>query len=167
MARAHFSYFAADVLLELADELFLLRDGFLDQVTNGYQPDQLAAVQYRQMTQVTIGDERQALGHALFRVHGDHWAAHDLAHRGAYRGAAFENALARIVTLTDHAHHLAVLGYRQGADVVVSHLLQCAEYRIVRIDGEHLFDFLALYYLCHRFHSTLLYASPAMNRCKN
>src|SRR5690606_40013909 len=88
----------------------------------------------------------------------------DLAHQGTDRGAALEYALAGIVTLADHAYHLAVLGDRERPDVVLSHLPQCIEYSVLRIHRMDLLDLLGLDYLSHSLHSMLLFICRAIGQ---
>src|SRR5690606_9725283 len=102
------SDFSANVLLELTDQLLLLGNGLLDQVTDGDQAHQLAVFQHRQVAQVTIGDQRQTLLHAHLRIYRNGRATHDLPHQGTDRGATLQYALAGIVTLADHTYHLAI-----------------------------------------------------------
>src|SRR5690606_39638584 len=90
-------------------------------------------------------------------LHRNGRTAHGLAHQGTDRGAALEYALAGIVTLADHAYHLAVLGDRERPDVVLSHLLQCVQHGVIRVHRMHLLDLLGLEYLGLCFHSMLLF----------
>ncbi len=60
--------FAANVLLQLLDQVRLFGNGFLDQVTDGQQADESAVVDHGQMSQVFFGHDAQAGLDGLVRI---------------------------------------------------------------------------------------------------
>ncbi len=120
----------------------LLGNGFLDQVTNRQQPDQLAILHHRQMAQTFVGHDAQARVDGLVRIDGDHRRDHDVAHRRTHRRTAMQHQLTGVIALTDDAQHFIVLHHQQGPDVFLGHLHQRFEHHVIRFDLVHFLIFL-------------------------
>src|ERR1051326_3652097 len=114
---------AFDVLLQLLDSELLLADDRLDEIANRDDPDQTALFQNRQVAYALVGHDRHALLDALVEARIEDVRGHDLAHLGRGRGAAFEDDLARVVALGDHADDLLAFADDEGTDALGGHEL--------------------------------------------
>src|SRR5216684_2624506 len=96
--------FRRDVVLQVLDRFFLLRDNPLHQVTDGDNSKHLLALHNREMTYAVSGHDIHARVHGLLRGHENHWAGHDLLDQGRPRRSSLEDDLPGVIALRDDAH---------------------------------------------------------------
>src|SRR5216683_6725533 len=113
--------FRRDVVLQVLDRFFLLRDNPLHQVTDGDNSKHLLALHNREMTYAVSGHDIHARVHGLLRGHENHWAGHDLLDQGRPRRSSLEDDLPGVIALRDDAHELAVRNHEQGPHRLVGH----------------------------------------------
>jgi hypothetical protein len=131
---------AADVSFELPNVKALIRDDFLDEITNRKDAHHVILLDHWQMPDAPFRHQGHAGINALSRRHLDNFGRHDLGNARFVGRFAKQYNLARIIALREYSNQPRAIKHNQGADIMLGHQFEGRIYSGIWRDR---------YYACH------------------
>ena len=123
-----------DVLLQLCDCTFVVRDDVVHDVANGNHAKYSVAIHYRKVTDFLLAHEHHAVVGGRGGIDRNHVGGHDLSHCRFLGVAPLQRDFSRVVALRENPRQAIAVNYQQGASTELRELFDGGIHRCVRSD---------------------------------